>query len=94
LTIATKLGPKFPDLRYRLARLLLEAGQTLDAREELELIVRTRPNFLDALALLGLARYLSGDADGAEAVWRDCLTRRPEDARVEAYLAMLGRGSR
>jgi len=94
LTIATRLGPKFPDLRYRLARLLLEAGQTLEAREELELVVRTRPNFLDALALLGLARYLSGDAAGAEEVWRDCLTRRPEDARVEAYLAMLSRGAR
>ena len=92
LTIATRLGPKFPDLRYRLARLMLEAGQTLEAREELELVVRTRPNFLDALALLGLARYLSGDASGAEEVWRDCLTRRPEDARVEAYLAMLSRG--
>jgi tetratricopeptide (TPR) repeat protein len=91
---ATRLGPKFPDLRYRLARLLLEAGQTLEAREELELVVRGRPNFLDALALLGLARYLSGDAAGAEQVWRDCLARRPEDARVEAYLGMLGRAAR
>jgi Tfp pilus assembly protein PilF len=91
---ATRLGPKFPDLRYRLARLLLESGQTLEAREELELVVRGRPNFLDALALLGLARYLSGDAAGAEQVWRDCLARRPEDARVEAYLAMLGRAAR
>jgi len=40
-----------------------------------------------------LARYLSGDAPGAEEVWRDCLSRRPEDARVEAYLAMLSRGA-
>jgi tetratricopeptide (TPR) repeat protein len=94
LRLATRLGPKFPDLRYRLARLQLEAGQTLEAREELELVVRNRPNFLDALALLGLARYLSGDASGAEQVWRDCLSRRPEDARVEAYLAMLSRGAR
>lgn len=94
MTLATRLGPKFPDLRYRLARLQLEAGQTLAAREELELVVKSRPNFLDALALLGLARYLSGDAEGAETVWRDCLARRPEDARVEAYLAMLARGTR
>ena len=28
---------------------------------------------------------------GARAVWRRCLDRRPENVRVEAYLAMLGR---
>jgi hypothetical protein len=44
-----------------------------------------------AEAALGLAHYLAGDAIGARAVWRRCLDRRPENARVEAYLAMLGR---
>ena len=28
---------------------------------------------------------------GARDIWRSCLARRPENARVEAYLAMLGR---
>jgi hypothetical protein len=40
---------------------------------------------------LGLAHYLSGDALGAREIWRNCLSRRPENARVDAYLAMLGR---
>ena len=40
---------------------------------------------------LGLARYLSGDTDGARAVWRDCRERLPDDARVDAYLAMVER---
>jgi len=86
-----ELGPTFADLRYKMARLLLEVGRTLEAREELERVTAERPNFVDALALLGLARFLSGDAAGAEAIWKDCLADRPKNARVEAYLAMLGR---
>ena len=88
-----ELGPNFADLRYKLARALLEAGEVLSAREELERVVRDRPNFLDALASLGLARYLSGDAVGAQAIWRECLLARPKNARVEAYLAMLERAA-
>lgn len=91
---AVALGPGFVDLRYRLSRLLLEAGQTLSAREELERVLAERPNFVDAQAALGLARYLAGDTGGAEAMWRECLARRPENARVEAYLAMMGRADR
>ncbi len=90
---ATEYGPGFADLRYKLARLLLETGNTLEAREELERVVAERPNFVDALAALGLARYLSGDAIGAQTVWHDCLAERPKNARVEAYLAMLERGA-
>ncbi|MDF3052968.1 MAG: repeat-containing protein [Geminicoccaceae bacterium] len=88
---ALELGPTFHDLRYRMGRLLLEAGRALEAREALEEVVRERPNFVDAVAALGLAHYLSGDAGGAREVWEDCLARRPENARVEAYLAMLTR---
>ena len=74
-----------------MARLLLEAGRALEAREALEQVLRARPNFVDAEALLGLARLLSGDGTGARDVWKACLARRPENARVEAYLSMLGR---
>jgi tetratricopeptide (TPR) repeat protein len=89
--LALELGPVFHDLRYRMARLLLEAGRPLEAREALEEVVRARPNFVDAEAALGLAHYLSGDAGGARSIWQACLARRPENARVEAYLAMLSR---
>jgi tetratricopeptide (TPR) repeat protein len=88
---ALELGPGFVDLRYRMARLLLESGRSLEAREALEEVLRSRPNFVDAAAALGLAHYLSGDALGARDIWKKCLQRRPENARVEAYLAMLGR---
>ncbi|HET7025147.1 MAG TPA: tetratricopeptide repeat protein [Gemmatimonadales bacterium] len=88
---ATVLGPTFADLRYRLARLLLEANNPLEARDELEQVLRARPGFIDAQASLGLAHYLSGDAQAARDVWRACLERQPENARVEAYLSMIDR---
>lgn len=88
---ALALGPAFHDLRYKLGRLLLEAGRVLDARDQFETIVRERPSFLDAAAMLGLACYLAGDGLAARAVWEACRARRPEDPRVEAYLAMLSR---
>ncbi|MGE0443164.1 MAG: tetratricopeptide repeat protein [Gemmatimonadales bacterium] len=88
---AVSLGPDFHDLRYRLARLLLETGRPLEAREELERIVAVQPQFVDAQAALGLAHYLSGDATGAQEIWARCLTQRPENARVGAYLAMARR---
>jgi len=88
---ALALGPAFHDLRYKLGRVLLQAGRALDAREHFEIIVRARPTYLDAAAMLGLACYLAGDGLTAKAVWEDCRERRPEDPRVEAYLAMLAR---
>lgn len=91
---ALELGPEFHDLRYRMARILLEAGRALEAREALEEVLQARPGFVEAEAALGLAHYLSGNAAGAREVWLACLARRPENARVEAYLAMLERAGR
>jgi hypothetical protein len=70
---------------------LLEAGRALEAREELEQVVAARPAFVDAGAALGLARYLSGDAEGAREIWERLIARRPGNARVQAYLHMVGR---
>ena len=70
---------------------MLEAGRALEAREALEDVLRARPNFVDAEAALGLAHFLAGDGLAAREVWKACLARRPENARVEAYLSMLGR---
>ena len=91
LARAVELGPAFHDLRYRLARLLLEAGRPLEAREHLEWIVAEHADFLDAQAALGLAHYLAGDAAAARDLWNRCRARRPDNARIEAYLAMAKR---
>lgn len=88
---AVELGPEFHDVRYRLARLLLESGNPLAAREHLERIVDANPEFVDARAALGLAHYLAGQPDEAKAQWAAVLARRPGNARASAYLSMLGR---
>lgn len=88
---ALELGPTFHDLRYRLARLLLDAGRALEAREELERVAAARPGAVEVRAALGLACYLSGDAGTARRIWEELRTERPEDARIRAYLGMLDR---
>jgi tetratricopeptide (TPR) repeat protein len=88
---ALTLGPTFQDLRFRLARLLLEAGRTLEARDELEEVVRARPKSVEARATLGLACYLSGDAGGAESIWAGLRRDHPGDPRAEVYLSLLTR---
>src|SRR2546421_2647922 len=88
---ALTLGPAFHDLRYKLGRMLLEAGRAPDARGHVAIIVRARPTYLDAAALLGLACYPPGGGLAAKAGGGGCRERRPEDPRVEAYLAMLAR---
>ncbi len=88
---AVTLGPGFHDLRYRLARLLLDAGRPLEAREELETALAEHHDFPDAVALLGLAHYLAGDATAAREVWSRCHSRWPHHPRIGAYLAMAER---
>src|SRR2546422_6982804 len=88
---ALALGPAFHDLRYKLGRLLLQAGRALHAHEQFPRIVRRRPPFLCAAAPLGRSCYPPGDGLAARAVWEELQARRPEDPRVEAYLALLSR---
>jgi len=90
---ALTLGPTFHDLRYRLARLLLESGRSLEAREELVEVVKARPGFADARAALGLACYVSGDAASARNVWLALQHDHPSDPRAATYLALLERAT-
>jgi tetratricopeptide (TPR) repeat protein len=91
---ALELGPTFHDLRYRLARLLLESGRSLEAREELEAVVAAKPLFFEARAALGLACYVSGDTISAATIWEAMDEQYPNEVRVKAYLAMLKRGNK
>ncbi len=91
--VALRLGPNFHDLRYRLGRLLLDAGRSLEAREELQMAADARPGSPANQLALGLACYVSGDAVSARDIWENILANNPEDTRVSAYLAMLNRGA-
>lgn len=88
---ALRLGPTFHDLRYRLARMLLEVGRSLEAREELAILRAAQPNSRVVRSTLGLACYVSGELEEAESIWEAAHEEHPEDTRVRAYLAMLKR---
>lgn len=88
---AADLGPAFLDLQLRLARLLMESGNPLEARDVLTAILQTRSDWTEARVQLGLARHLAGDSAGARDSWRRCLEERPDLDRVSAYLAMVDR---
>jgi tetratricopeptide (TPR) repeat protein len=85
------LGPTFHDLRYRLARLLIESGRALEAKEEMEIVVAARPGFVEAKAGLGMACYMAGDGPAAARIWTEIVSEHPEDLKARAYLAMLHR---
>src|SRR5437762_1607510 len=57
---ALAVGPPVHDPRYQLGRLLPEAGRALEAHEHFQTIVRERPAYLEAAAMVGLACYLGG----------------------------------
>ena len=89
---ALQLGPEFHDLRYKLGRYLLDAGRSLEAREELGQIVEARPRSPVAKSAFALACYLSGDAATAQSALNEVLREHPDDVRAKAYLHMVERG--
>src|SRR2546427_3200066 len=84
---ALTLGPAFHDLRYKLGRMLLEAGRAPHARRNFRIIVRAPPPYLDAAAMLRVACYPAGGGVPAQAGWGGCRGRRAKGPRAEAYLA-------
>lgn len=88
---ALTLRPAFSDLRLDLARTLLEVGSHDKAIDELEIILQSSPEWVEAMLLRGLAAYLAGDYSGAKAVWEGASERHPEDPRLETYRSMLAR---
>ncbi len=87
------LRPAFADLRLDLARTLLQSGDPRDAARELDEILRTRPEWLDAMLLRGLAAYLANDLEQAKSIWGRAAERYPNEPRLETYRSMLARMS-
>ena len=88
---ALELRPGFADIRLALARALTERGRHADASRELDEVLRSRPEWLDAMLLRGLTAYLQGDLGTADAVWTAAASRHPEEPRIEIYRSMLAR---
>ena len=88
---ALELRPSFADVRLALGRALTEASRYEDATVVLDEVLATRPGWLDAMLLRGLAAYLAGDLDGADRIWSEAGERHREEPRIEIYRAMLAR---
>lgn len=88
---ALQLRPGYADVRLALARALTERGRHREAAEQLDEVLRIRPDWLDAMLLRGLTAYLQDDVGTADRVWTAAAERHPEEPRVEIYRSMLAR---
>jgi tetratricopeptide (TPR) repeat protein len=84
---ALNVRPRFLDVRERLAEALLAAGELESARAELERVLSAEPGYLDARLRLGVVLERLGDRVGAIREWSRVRASRPDDRRVQAYLA-------
>lgn len=88
---ALRLRPAFSDIRLTLARTLLDRGEHAAATVELDAVLASRPNWLDAMLLRGLVAYLQGQLGTAGQVWDGAAERYPDEPRLEIYRSMLAR---
>ena len=88
---ALEIRPTFLDIRSKLAEAYLAMSELGKAREQLEGILEANEYFLGARLRLGLVLHRMGDELGAVREWTRCAEQDPEDMRVRAYLASLGK---
>lgn len=88
---ATRQRPDFLDLRNKLARALIEAGELNAARSELEAVLAQNGEYIDARVNLGLVYYRAGDEEAAAREWRRCVQKHPDEPKARAFLKMLRR---
>ena len=86
---ALAIRPRFMDIRSKFAETLIELGELVQAKEELDVILEARPSFVGARVRLGVVLHRLGDDVSAEAQWRRCLEDDPRDMRARAYLASM-----
>jgi tetratricopeptide (TPR) repeat protein len=87
---ALVVRPRFLDVRERLAEALLDSGDNEGARRELERVLGEEPGFAEARLRLGVVLQRLGDREGAIREWKRVRSTRPQDRRVQAYLASVG----
>lgn len=87
---ALELGPRFHDIRMKLAHALQEAGDVAGAVSELEAVCAQAPEFAPARIALGVTRFSLGDRAAAVACWRAVLASHPDDKRAAMYLRLAG----
>lgn len=68
---------------------LLALNSFADARRDLDAALRLNPELPGIYTLVGKARDMSGDAEGAEPVFREAVKRNPADFEANLYLGSI-----
>ena len=83
---ALALAPSLPQAAFELSRIELGLGKPDRTIQGLATVLRSRPGWADAHALLGRARHLAGDPAAAEGAWRMALDLAPEYSAARSGL--------
>lgn len=86
---AVELGPRFADLRTKLAVAQRESGDYDSALREFEEALKVNPKYVPAYLHLGMTYYMRGLEDRAERAWKTALKASPGDRAVQVYLEFL-----
>ena len=86
---AVQVAPDAADLRNKLAISLLASGQVDRASAELSTAVSLDESLVDSEQMLVLVKLRQGDAEGAEALVNEMLTRTGDSAPAYYLLALL-----
>ncbi len=84
---ALEVNPNFVDGRVTLARALVDIEDYAGAQREVDRALAVDPASLDALAVAGAIRYVTGDQPGYEAIRARSLGLDPHDGEFFAVMA-------
>jgi Flp pilus assembly protein TadD len=86
---SVQLGPKFADLRTKLAVSLREMGDFDGALVEFQEALKVNAKYVPAYLHLGVTYYMRGLIDRAVLVWKTALKASPNDKSVRVYLEFI-----
>ncbi len=86
---AVTLGPRFVDVRLKLAQALRDRGDHAEALKEFEEILRISPNYLPGRVHYGVTLYSAGRRAEAIQVWEEVLGLNPGNKSAEMYLNLV-----
>jgi tetratricopeptide (TPR) repeat protein len=86
---ALDLGPKFVDVRLKLANVLRDLHDYPSALGEFEALLSQAPNYVLGRVHYGITLYAAGKREEAVAVWEDVLGRNPGNKSAEMYLNLV-----
>jgi Tfp pilus assembly protein PilF len=86
---ALKLNPNFTSVRLRVAEMLLDDHQPLEAAPHLEQLLKQFPDRADVMARLGQCRYLQNQRSEARRLLQAAVVKLPEDPTLLLHLAKL-----